>query len=84
MSNRDPIGKCLRRVDWCHRCRLKISSARVNSSTGLFIILIGIAVPGNVPVRQIVEWDGLDNVIVHCVQKKTPTHIVFHISMNDV
>ena len=23
-------------------------------------------------------------VNVHCVQKKTPTHIIFHISMNDV
>ena len=21
---------------------------------------------------------------IHCVQKKTPTHIIFHISMNDV
>jgi len=23
-------------------------------------------------------------VVIHCVQKKTPTHIFFHISMNDV
>jgi len=23
-------------------------------------------------------------VIIHCVQKKTPTHIFFHISMSDV
>jgi len=22
--------------------------------------------------------------IIHCVQKKTPTHIFFHISMNDM
>jgi len=26
----------------------------------------------------------MDHVTVHCVQKKTPTHIFFHISMSDV
>jgi len=25
-----------------------------------------------------------NNIIVHCVQKKTPTHVIFYISMSDV
>ena len=46
---------------------------------------IAVAIMATVGVKGLnVNNDSISSVYVHCVQKKTPTHIFFHISVSDV
>jgi len=61
---------------------VKLALVLYSSSMPVLILLLHLIVFD--PWYCILVVHGRRKTLVHCVQKKTPTHIFFYISMNDV